>query len=79
MSEAREPVKFMESIVSAAYDSASLGNTKPGDAGRYIGRGPLQLTGRANYRAAGVALKPWPGISGRISRLTWGRSLPRSG
>ena len=50
--------RYMEEIASGAeYEGRKdLGNTQKGDGVRFKGRGPIQLTGRNNYAAAGKAL-----------------------
>jgi putative chitinase len=47
----------MFSNLDAYENRADLGNGKSGDGKVYKGRGPLMLTGKANYKAAGQALK----------------------
>lgn len=40
-----------------AYENrAALGNTEPGDGAKYIGRGFIGLTGKANYKSFGQQL-----------------------
>src|SRR5574338_751116 len=73
---------FEEFASGHAYEGrADLGNTSPGDGQRYKGRGPIQLTGKANYikasKALGVDLVAFPhlaatiGIGFRIAGWFW--------
>ena len=75
--------RYSEELASgAAYEwRRDLGNIYAGDGRRYKGRGFIQLTGRANYRAAGEALgvdligNPWLAATdlyaGRVAAWYW--------
>ncbi len=76
-------LRYMEEIASGeAYEGRKdLGNVNPGDGKRYKGRGPIQLTGRTNYKKYGDLLgldlisnpeqTATPEVGFRIAGLFW--------
>jgi putative chitinase len=76
-------LRYMEEIATgSAYEGrADLGNTRPGDGRRFKGRGPIQLTGRANYARFGSllgldllgnpAIVAAPEVGFRVAGLFW--------
>lgn len=76
-------LRYFEELASgAAYEGRrDLGNTQPGDGRRYKGRGPIQLTGRANYALFGrllgldlvghPELAATPEVGFRVAGLFW--------
>jgi predicted chitinase len=78
-------LRYFEEIASGAAYQGRMGNVNPGDGVRYKGRGPIQLTGRDNYRLygqlLGLPLEAQPTLVSRhdIGWRTSGRYWSHSG
>ena len=56
MEEIWGPTEAQKHYEPPASKARELGNTQPGDGKRFKGRGPIQVTGRANYQKYGDLL-----------------------
>ena len=60
------PETFFDLVYAPENNGKQLGNTQPGDGGKFYGRGFIQLTGRANYtkygKLAGVDIVTQPDL-----------------
>ncbi len=56
MEEIWGPTETQKRYELPSPKATELGNTRPGDGKRFKGRGPIQITGRANYKKYGGLL-----------------------
>lgn len=83
MEEIWGPTPAQRRYEPASTLAATLGNTESGDGKRFKGRGPIQITGRANYRRFGDLLRvdlvsdparaAHPELAFRIAGLFWSK------
>jgi len=84
MEEIWGPTKQQKKYEPPSDVATRLGNTEPGDGYRYRGRGPIQITGRANYKkysdllgvdlVANPDLAAQPEYAFQIAALYWERN-----
>lgn len=81
MEEIWGPTEAQKRYEPRCPKATELGNTHPGDGKRFKGRGPIQITGRANYKKYGdllgihltdqPELAATPEVGFRIAGLFW--------
>lgn len=84
MEEIWGPTAAQRRYEPVTQKSKDLGNTQPGDGKRFKGRGPIQVTGRSNYRTYGKLLNvdliadptraATPEVGFRIAGVFWQRN-----